>query len=104
MERVAKMPASEGGCWVWTGATTDQGYGAIRNRGKVEYVHRLMAAEYGMKIDGETVDHLCFNRACVRLSHLMVCTRSENARREMSDGWRAAVAELMDEMNGERAK
>ncbi|MGN9917666.1 HNH endonuclease [Micromonospora palomenae] len=96
------MPASEGGCWVWTGATTDRGYGAIRNRGKVEYVHRLMAEGYGMKIDGATVDHLCRNRVCVRLSHLVTCSREENTRRGNSAAWRAAVTELMDEMNGER--
>jgi hypothetical protein len=65
----------------------------------MEYVHRLMAAYYGMNIDGLTVDHLCFERTCVRESHLMACSSEENTRRARSAGWRAAVAELIDLQN-----
>ncbi|MEU7773669.1 HNH endonuclease [Micromonospora taraxaci] len=98
------MPASEGGCWVWTGARTNNGYGAVRHRGKVEYVHRIMAAAHGMNIDGRTVDHLCFTTNCVRPSHLLVCSREENTRRQRSNAWRSVVAELMDEINGVRGQ
>ena len=101
MERVCKLPASDGGCWLWTGALSAAGYGQIRYRGKVEYVHRLMAKHYGLNVDGETVDHLCFNRACVRGSHLTICSREENARRENSAAWRRVVAELIAQQSAE---
>ncbi|QGN50223.1 hypothetical protein GKC29_27660 [Micromonospora sp. WMMC415] len=101
MERVAKLPAVDGGCWLYMGGCTKKGYGAIWLNGKQEYAHRVMARLHGMTIDGRTVDHLCYNRNCVRPSHLLTCSRKENTRREMSDAWRTALAELLAEMNRE---
>lgn len=34
------IPEPNSGCWIWFGATTDQGYGKIWNEERDEYAHR----------------------------------------------------------------
>jgi hypothetical protein len=96
MERVCKMPMSDGGCWIWTGADNGKGYGVIKDGDKRRYVHRVMADHYGMYPEGLTVDHLCGTRSCVRRSHLTLCDAAENARRQQPSAvWRAVAAEFI---------
>lgn len=95
MERVCQMPMSEGGCHLWTGATTRDGYGVIWFQGKTQYVHRLMASHFGMPPGDRTVDHICRVRNCVRHSHMVLCSAEENAERARSDAWLRLTREFM---------
>ncbi|WP_442788730.1 hypothetical protein [Dactylosporangium sp. NBC_01737] len=54
-----------------------------------------------MNIDGQTVDHLCRNRACVNQMHIMTCSRGENSRRMMSEAWQRVAADLIAQQNKE---
>jgi hypothetical protein len=74
-----EKPAGEDGCWLWKGATRENGYGAV---GLGSCVHRI-AYEWmvGPIPSGMDIDHLCRVRNCVNPFHLEPVTRSENVRR-----------------------
>jgi len=79
----AKVEKTEG-CWIWTGATDDDGYGlfwGIRQRGEkgCRFSH-IVAYELtvGPVPDGLELDHLCRHRACVRPDHLEAVTHKTN--------------------------
>ncbi|MFC4067990.1 HNH endonuclease [Actinoplanes subglobosus] len=97
------MPLEDGGCVVWAGAVTGSGYGAIRDNGKVEYVHRVVARSQGWSIEGMTIDHLCHNRLCVNYRHLAVVPREENSWRATSKAWREYARYLVAQRNVEDA-
>jgi len=79
------LPTSPDGCWEWTGTKVDQGYGhhfcGIETR-KTARVHRIAYEVWKGQIpEGLTIDHLCYNRACVNPLHLEPVTRGDNVRR-----------------------
>jgi hypothetical protein len=77
--KVTKMPT---GCHVWTGKRLPAGYGNIKYKGRIQYVHRVAwELENGEIPEGLVIDHLCKNPSCVRVSHLEVVTQRENALR-----------------------
>lgn len=70
-----------GDCWIWKAAART-GYGMFsvggRAGGNVS-AHRF-AYELSSPIpEGMEIDHICRNRLCVKLSHLRLATRKENA-------------------------
>lgn len=75
LARVDKNP--ETGCWEWTGAKTDFGYGVMgaldKKTGKYrkQRVHRL-SYQYLKNVDpsGRVVMHTCDNPSCVNPDHL----------------------------------
>lgn len=79
------------GCWEWTGALTDQGYGSFYVRGTGAYTTlKVLAHRWSYESlrgpipDGLELDHLCRNRACVNPDHLEPVTSRVNMLRGMA--------------------
>lgn len=82
VERFLAQTVRDGECLVWTGAKDSNGYGLFGLDGVSVGAHRFAyATARGPVPDGLELDHLCRNRACVRLSHLEAVTKYENMRR-----------------------
>lgn len=80
-QRLARrLLATKSGCWIWTGARNDSGYGVANN----ERVHRLTyLALVGPIPEGMELDHLCRVRECASPRHLEAVTHRVNWRRGM---------------------
>ena len=72
-------------CWLWTGSTTQEGYGNLRWDRGYAYAHRV-AFEIlrGAIPDGMVIDHLCRIRNCVNPAHLEPVTAAVNIRRGLT--------------------
>lgn len=72
-------------CWLWTGALTRKGYGAIGEGGKRGRTLQVHVVAYQLLVGpvpkGLELDHLCRVRNCVKPSHLEPVTHAENLRR-----------------------
>lgn len=76
-----KFVVQKDGCWVWTAAMHRLGYGMSNSRLDT-YAHRAAYKRMvGDIADGNTLDHLCRNRACINPSHLEQVSLAENIRR-----------------------
>lgn len=68
-------------CWVWQGARSEDGYGLFfgRTYANTRLAHRWhWVVMVGFLGPDEVLDHICRNRACVRLDHLRVVSAVEN--------------------------
>lgn len=72
------------GCWLWTGALKNNGYGAFTRSpneagSKNMYAHRYAYELLVGKIPKDReIDHKCRIKCCVNPAHLRVATRLEN--------------------------
>ncbi len=79
-----KVEKREGGCWLWTGATS-RGYGQMRIAGKSVRAHRWSWEHvHGSVPVGLVIDHVCKTTRCVNPEHLEPVTQAENIRRGRS--------------------
>lgn len=83
------------GCLIWTGSINKAGYGRFCHDGIQYMAHRFIFERLGLlehrkgRFQGSSelvVDHVCRNRACVRVSHLEIVTFAENIRRSPLHG------------------
>lgn len=75
---------ASGGCWLWIGAISTNGYGKFYGHdGRTWNAHRWALLHIGgQALDPDlTVDHLCRTRACVNPDHLEQVPGAENTRR-----------------------
>lgn len=85
--------------WEWGGCRNGSGYGlfyiagrqrALAHRVAFQLAHRPLAGPE------ETVDHLCYVRACVRPEHLDACSLAENSRRAHAHRARLCIAPRLE--------
>lgn len=73
---------AQGGCWMWTGSTSPDGYGVLRvNRATVYMPRYSWELANGPMPLGTEPDHLCRNRWCVNPDHLEPVSHRENILR-----------------------
>lgn len=82
-------PEPNSGCWLWTGATKELGYGVIglgRREDGTAKAHRVSYELHKGPTGGLCVLHECDNPACVNPDHLRLGTLKDNARDCVSRG------------------
>lgn len=86
-ERFWSRVNKSGDCWIWTGCTTGNGYGAIQYNGKQEGTHRVAwMMVHGSIPKGMMVMHACDNPLCVRIDHLSLGSLQENVQDMVAKG------------------
>lgn len=80
-----RFVVAENGCWLWTAAKTNGGYGRFPWRCKTVLAHRFAYETLVGRIpDGLHIDHLCRQRDCVNPAHMEPVTQWENTRRGLA--------------------
>ena len=78
------------GCWLWTGARNEHGYGVLHVRSVQTgnlLAHRVSWEIHYQEVPAGTyVLHHCDNPPCVRPDHLFLGTKAENTRDMMRKG------------------
>lgn len=79
-ERFASHYAAPEGCWLWTGAINEKGYGVVGlPGGRTTKAHRVAyEIQFGPFDPARCVLHRCDTPACVRPDHLFLGSRADN--------------------------
>lgn len=85
----------ETGCWEWTGYLDKWGYGKYAGQKAHRVAYFLAHPEASVKL---AIDHLCYNRKCVRPTHLEGVSTSENLNRRR--GYAKSKGKGIDETIG----
>lgn len=90
LERLkARAEVTFSGCWLWQGCVNNWGYGKIKWKGKVVYVHRLAYwLVHGRMPKGGHVLHKCDTPGCFNPDHLQGGTQSTNLKHAWRRGRR----------------
>ena len=81
-ERFWQRTMQVGDCIEWMGYREPAGYGRFGVGGKAVLAHRFSYEEANGPIPADMeIDHLCKNRACVKVAHLEAVSKTENRRR-----------------------
>lgn len=93
MERLLQRvePDTNGGCWLWTGAMTADGYGTVSVSGRMTRAHRWAVALDGRDATGKVVMHKCDTPLCVNPAHLTIGTPADNVADMIAKGRRRGV-------------
>lgn len=98
-EKVLKNPNPEG-CWLWTGAVNEKGYGKIGDGPqRTRRAHRVSwELHIGVIPFGRMVCHTCDTPSCVNPSHLFLGTGKDNSQDMVCKG-----RGILPDNRGERA-
>lgn len=88
-EQIYENP--ENGCWEWTGHTDKDGYGRYAGQKAHRVAYFLAHPEASVRL---AIDHLCYNRKCVRPTHLEGVETKENLNRRR--GYKPSVEKGID--------
>lgn len=84
LEEVLGNTQYDNGCMLWRGGQHQQGYGMMRQRGKMRSCHSVVAElKYGYapdKYHGERVTRTCKNNLCLNPDHIII-EKSANIKR-----------------------
>lgn len=83
----AKIIINFNGCWLWTSAQNNNGYGRLKIGTKHSAAHRLSYAHFrGAIPHGMCVLHTCDVRTCVNPAHLWLGTNDDNVADRVAKG------------------